>query len=81
MSRSVGSTRMIAGASVAALGAAGLAVGAWVNLQPAAVVALAQALPFVAGGGLLAAGAVVRRTALRRSRAVEPRRAAELPPG
>ena len=53
------------GAAIAAIGALGLAMGAWANLPPAVVRAIALALPFVLGGMLLAVGARVGRAATR----------------
>lgn len=61
------------GVAVGVLGALGLAAGAWANLPPAAIRALAMALPFVLAGALLAIGAVLGRVAHRSAAAPPPR--------
>lgn len=66
------------GAAIAAVGALGLAMGAWANLPPAAVRAIALALPFVLGGMLLTVGALVGRAA---TRAAADRPATDRPAG
>ena len=63
--RGVGDVLMWAGAAVGALGALLLGLGAWMNLPPALVVAIAKALPFIVAAALMALGAVTRRHARR----------------
>ena len=65
MKRSVGDLLMWLGAAVGAGGGVLLAMGAWVHLPQALIVAIAKALPFVVAAALLAIGAVVRRSAMR----------------
>ena len=71
---------LVAGALVGLLGVFGVFAGAWANLPPAAVKAVAMSLPFVLGGALLAVGALLGRVAARRP-PVAPRRplAADVP--
>ena len=72
MRLTAGNALLAAGAAVAGLGGVLLATGAWVNLPPEAVVAIAKALPFVLGGALMAVGAVLRRGAARAGGGLPP---------
>lgn len=72
MKRSVGDLLMWLGAAVGAGGGVLLAMGAWVHLPQALIIAIAKALPFVVAVALLAIGAVVRRSALRAGPAHPP---------
>lgn len=65
MRRGVGDVLMWAGAAVGVVGAVLLAMGAWMNLPPALVIAIAKALPFVVAAALLTLGAIMRRHARR----------------
>jgi hypothetical protein len=63
--RRLSSVLLLLGAFAAILGVAGATYGAWVNLPPEAVRAIAMSLPFVVGALLLVVGAVVGRLATR----------------
>jgi hypothetical protein len=63
--RGIGDVLMWAGAAVGAFGALLLGLGAWMNLPPALVIAIAKALPFVVAAALLTLGAILRRHARR----------------
>jgi hypothetical protein len=80
MKRSLGTTLLAAGAIICVLGAFGLMLGMFVSIPEALARALVRATgfvaPFLIGGSLMFAGAVVRRA----SRAPHAADAAPLPP-
>ena len=61
----IGRLFMLAGVLICLGGAGLVTIDAFIHLPPEAVKAIAMVLPFVVGGGLLVAGAAMRRAANR----------------
>ena len=76
MRDSLGTTFLVGGTVIAALGAVGLAAGVYVTIPRELLVVIAYKAPFIIGGVLMVTGAVLRRNALTRSAARPP----QLPP-
>ena len=61
MRNALGTTLLVVGAAIAAVGAVGLAMGVHVTIPPTLLALAAYKAPFIVGAGLMLVGAAIRR--------------------